>query len=127
MNEMTYNKQYHYIDSISVLLDLDTVIYIFVLALIIWGIIRLVLRIKKKQEMRFLDYLGKYFYSAYIPVFIFYSIQLIMSHQYIATNIIINFLPVVYGVVLQLIFRTICNGRKRKTIKSSGVMSSEEK
>ena len=112
MKEMNYDKPYHYIDSISVFLDLDTVIYIFVLALIIWGIIRLVQKVGKKQGMSFLCFLAKYLYAAYVPVFVFYMVQLIMSHQYIVTNIIISCLPIVYGVIFQLIFKVIRNRRQ---------------
>lgn len=113
-SNLVYDKPYHYIDSISVFLDMDTPIYTFVLALIIWGIIRLVCKLKGKRGMSFLEFLARYLYTAYVPVFLFYLVSLIISQKFITTNIIITFLPLVYGVILQAIFIWIKRIRDKK-------------
>ena len=104
MNELEYRKSNHYIDSPSVFWDLDSLIYIVALGLIIWGIIRLVSRIRNSRKMSFAEYISKYFYSAYVPIFLLFFVQLLISGVFIPTNIIICVLPLVYGLIIQIIF-----------------------
>lgn len=103
MNETIYNKPYHYIGSPSVFWDLDSLVYIVVLGLIIWGIIRLVGKIRHGRKMSILEYGAKWFFTAYVPVFLLFFISLMMSGNFIATNLIISFLPLVYGIIIQVV------------------------
>lgn len=40
-NEMTYDKKYHFLDSFSVFMDIDSLIYILISALLIWMIVNI--------------------------------------------------------------------------------------
>lgn len=107
MNNLEYNKEYHFIDSPSVFWDLDTLIYLAILSLIIWGTIRLFGKIKDARSMTYPEYCARFLYTAYIPIFLFYFIPLLISGMFIPSNFIISFLPLVYGGIIQLIFHLV--------------------
>lgn len=105
--ELVYTKENHFIDSPSVFWDLDSFVYIFVLALIIFGIVRLVQKKKGADKISFVHFLAKYMIVCALPVFVLFLVQLLMSGVFIPTNWIITFLPLVYGIIIQLIFFAI--------------------
>lgn len=121
-NNLDYNKPYHYIDSPSVLLDLDAVVYILLLALVIWWIVRTLQKIKNKEKISFGDFCATYLYVSYVPWFILFMTQMIISGRYLATNIIISVLPLPYGVLMQLVFKGIIKiYNKRRNIKNGKI------
>lgn len=101
-NEMTYDKKYHFLDSFSVFMDIDSLIYILVSAWLIWMIVNIYNKSQKKKKVYFGAFISKYMVLCSIPVFVFYAITLIMSGMYVFNNIVILFLPLVYGIVIQL-------------------------
>lgn len=120
-NRLEYSKELHWVDSPSVFWDMDAVIYIAILSLLIWGIVRLVQKKKGSEKIRFIDYCAKYLYTAYLPLFILFAVPLLMSGQYyILSNIIISLLPLVYGVILQLLFILIRKMRAKNELKRNG-------
>ena len=114
--EMTYNKKYHFLDSFSVFMDIDSLVYIFISALLIWIIANIYSKSKKKKKIGFSIFVSKYMFVCAIPVFVFYAIMLIMSGIYVFNNIVILFLPLVYAIVIQFIF-SIFLKQKRKNNK----------
>ncbi len=114
MNELVYDKKYHYWDSVSVFLDIDSLIYILVMMMIFWGITRIICRVKKKEKISVFDFIRKYMIISAIPIFLLFAVSLIMSGLYIRNNIIIAFLPLVYGVIIQVIFMIIGKIKKNK-------------
>ena len=103
--EMTYNKKYHFWDSFSVFMDIDSLIYIFISTLLIWIIANIYSKSKKGKRISFRIFVSKYMFVCAIPVFAFYAIMLIMSGVYVLNNIVILFLPLLYAAIIQLIFR----------------------
>ena len=91
MNELVYDKKYHYWDSVSVFLDIDSLIYILMLMMIFWGISR----IKNKEKISIVDFISKYMINSSIPIYLLFAVQLKMSGMYIKNNIIVTFLPLV--------------------------------
>jgi len=114
MNELVYDKKYHYWDSISVFLDIDSLIYMLVSIMIFWGIARIICKVKKKEKISIFVFISKYTIISAIPIFLLFAVQLIMSGKYIKNNIIIAFLPLVYGVLIQVIFMIIRKFKKEK-------------
>lgn len=112
-NEMTYNKKYHFLDSFSIFLDIDSLIYILISTLLIWAIANIYIKTKKRQKICFSIFVSKYMLVCAIPVFVFYAIMLIMSGVYVLNNIVILFLPLVYALIIQLIFRIIVRNRNK--------------
>jgi len=114
MNELTYNKEYHYWDSISVFLDIDSLIYILVSMMIFWGIARIILKVRKKEKISIFVFISRYMIISAVPIFLLFAIQLIMSGMYVTNNIIITFLPLVYGILIQAIFMIVRKSKKEK-------------
>lgn len=115
MDELVYDKKYHFIDSVSVWLDLDSLIYIAVSLLLIWGIANLVMKIKKKPSLNILKFMARYMILCSLPIFILFGVQLLMSGMYyIVSNVIITFLPLLYGAIIQLICVLVCKHQQRK-------------
>ncbi len=106
-NPEDYGKPFHYLLSPSTFLDLDSFVYIVVLALLVFGIVRLVAKCKGRKGISFIDFFAKYMFACSIPVFLLFFVQLAMSGQWVVTNIIITCLPLVYGLIIQLIFMLI--------------------
>ena len=111
-NEMTYNKKYHFLDSFSVFMDIDSLIYILVSALLIWAIVNIYFKAKKKNRINFGVFVSKYMFFCAIPVFVFYAIMLIMSGVYVFNNIVVLFLPLVYAFVIQLVCYLLIKQKK---------------
>lgn len=106
-NPDAYGKPFHYLLSPSVFLDLDSFVYIVTVALLVFAVTRIVQRQKKKEKMGLVNFLGKYMIICSIPVFLLFFIQLAMSGQWSASNVIISVLPLVYGAIIQLIFMLV--------------------
>lgn len=104
MEELVYDKKYHFWDSVSVWLDADSIIYLAVVVLIAFGLMVLISKIKHKEHISFFDFLRKYTFVCALPIFALFLIQLIASGIFVKNNIIVTFLPLLYGVVLQGIF-----------------------
>lgn len=103
MNEMVYNKEYHFLDSVSVWLDLDSLVYILVILFLAFGVTNLILKLRKKKLINLLVFTKNFMVLCAIPVFVLFGVQLIMSGMFIIGNIIITFLPLIYAVIIQLI------------------------
>ena len=108
---MVYDKENHFIDSFSVWLDLDSCVYIIVILLIAWGVTRLVQKTKKKDKISLLKFTSKYMIFCSLPIFVLFAVQLIMSGLFVANNIIVTFLPLIYGAIIQLICHIIVRHR----------------
>ena len=106
-NPEEYGKPFHYLLSSSTFLDLDSFVYIVVLTLIVFGIARLVAKCKGRKGIHFIDFFAKYIFVCSVPVFLLFFVQLAMSGQWVMTNIIIACLPLLYGLIIQLIFMLI--------------------
>ena len=52
-NEMTYDKKYHFLDSFSVFMDIDSLIYILISALLVWIIVNIYAKSKKRAKIGF--------------------------------------------------------------------------
>ena len=115
-NEMTYNKKYHFLDSFSVFMDIDSLIYILISALLAWAIMNVYHKFQKKNKISFGVFVSKYLFFCSIPVFVFYAIMLIMSKVYVFNNIVVLFLPVVYAIIIQFVVRILLK-KKRKNDK----------
>ena len=111
-NEMTYDKKYHFLDSFSVFMDIDSLIYILISALLVWAIVNIYYKSKKKDKIHFGVFVSKYMLFCSIPVFMFYAVMLIMSGVYVFNNIVILFLPLVYAIVIQFVFTLYLSGRR---------------
>lgn len=111
-NEMTYDKKYHFLDSFSVFLDIDSLIYILISALLVWLIANIYTKSKKRANIGFASFVSKYMFVCSLPTFIFYAIMLVISGVYIINNVVILFLPLVYGAFIQLL---ACKIIKRKS------------
>lgn len=62
-NPEDYGKAFHYLLSPSTFLDLDSFVYqIVVLALIVFGIARLVAKCKGRKGIHFIDFFAKYMF-----------------------------------------------------------------
>ena len=114
MNELVYDKKYHYWDSVSVFLDIDSLIYILVSMMIFLGITRIICRVKKEEKISLFDFISKNMIISSIPIFLLFAVQLIMSGKYMKNNIIITFLPLLYGILIQVIFLIIREFKKDK-------------
>ena len=103
-NEMTYNKKYHFLDSFSVFLDIDSLLYILISALLIWQIVNMYYKWKKRKKISFGVFISRYMFVCSIPVFVFYAIMLVISGVYVFNNIVILFLPLLYASMIQFVF-----------------------
>lgn len=100
-----YGKPFHYLLSPSIWLDLDSIVYIVVVALIVFCAVKIVAKFKKsKKKVKIIDFFAKYMLACSIPVFLQFFIQLFISGQWIMSNIIVCILPIIYGAIIQLIF-----------------------
>lgn len=111
-DEITYNKKYHFLDSFSVFLDIDSLIYILISALLIWAVANGFSRMKKGKKIRFGTFVSKYMIICAIPVFLFYAVMLIMSGVYVYNNIVVLFLPLLYAAIIQFVVRIILKNKK---------------
>lgn len=102
-----YSKPFHYLLSPATYLDLDSFVYIVVLALLVFAIVRLVAKCKGRKGISFVNFFAKYMLVCAAPVFLLFFVQLAMSGQWSVSNAIICFLPLLYGLILQLIFKLI--------------------
>ncbi len=112
-NEMTYDKKYHFLDSFSVFLDIDSLIYILIFALLVWIIANIYAKSKKRAKIGFDLFVRKYMFVCSLPTFIFYAIMLVMSGVYVFNNVVILFLPLVYGAIIQLLVSIIIKHKRR--------------
>lgn len=104
---MVYDKDYHFWDSPAVFLDVDSIVYIGVLAVVAWLVVRLIQKIKGKEKISIIDFLAKYMILCSLPIFILYLCQLIPSGWYTLNSVTICILPLVYGVLVQIIFMVV--------------------
>jgi len=107
-----YGKPFHYLLSPSIWLDLDSLIYITIVAILSFAVVRIVAKGKRKKGTNIIDFLAKYMFICSVPVFILFFIQLILSGQRRLDNIIISILPILYGGIIQLVFMIINKIRK---------------
>ena len=112
-NEMTYDKKYHFLDSFSVFMDIDSLIYILISALLVWIIVNIYVKSKKRAKIGFGWFVSKYMFVCSLPTFIFYAIMLVMSGVYVFNNVVILFLPLVYGVIIQVLVSIIIKHKRR--------------
>jgi len=70
-NEMTYDKKYHFLDSFSVFMDIDSLIYILISTLIAWIIVNISAKSKKRATIGFGLFVGKYMFVCSIPTLFF--------------------------------------------------------
>ena len=112
-NEMTYDKKYHFLDSFSVFMDIDSLIYILISTLIAWLIVNIYAKSKKRSKIGFSWFVSKYIFVCSIPTFIFYAIMLVMSGVYVFNNVVILFLPLAYGAIIQGIVNIIIKQKRR--------------
>ena len=113
-NEMTYDKKYHFIDSFSVFMDIDSLIYILISALLIWIVVNIYVKSKKRTKIGFGSFVSKYMFVCSLPTFIFYAIMLVMSGVYVFNNVVILFLPLAYGAIIQGIVNIIIKQKKSR-------------
>lgn len=106
-NPEAYGKPFHYLLSPSVFLDLDSFVYIVILSLIVFAVVRIVQKVKGKKGTSVLDFYAKYMIVCSVPVFLLFFVQLAMSGQWTANNVIISILPLLYGLLIQLIFMLV--------------------
>ena len=104
MNELSYEKKWHFWDSPSILLDIDSLIYLVVSVVFIWGIVCIVKKRMKKDSIKLSDFIGRYMILCSLPVFCIFLVQLIMSGKFILSNWIVTFLQLIYAVIIQAIF-----------------------
>lgn len=115
-----YGKPFHYLLSPSIWLDLDSLIYIVVVALLAFGAVRIIVKCKNSnKKVKIIDFFARFMIPCSIPVFLLFFIHLIKSGQWTVSNIIVSILPIVYGAIIQLIFIIIRKmaGRERNTAK----------
>lgn len=112
-NEMTYDKKYHFIDSFSVFMDIDSLIYILISALLIWTIVNIYVKSKKGAKIGFGSFISRYMFVCAIPTFVFYAVMLVRSGVYMFNNIVVLFLPLVYALVIQLVAGIIMKRKRR--------------
>ena len=110
-NEMAYNKKYHFLDSCSVFLDIDSLLYILISTLLIWLIVNMYYKWKKRKKISFDVFISRYMLVCSIPVFVFYAIMLAISGVYVFNNIVILFLPLLYASIIQFVFRRLIKKR----------------
>ena len=113
-NEMTYDKKYHFLDSFSVFMDIDSLIYILISTLIAWLIVNIYAKSKKRSKIGFSWFVSKCIFVCSIPTFIFYAIMLVMSGVYVFNNVVILFLPLAYGAIIQGIVNIIIKQKKSR-------------
>lgn len=107
-----YGKPFHYLLSPSNWLDLDSLIYIAIVAILVFAVARIVAKCKGKKGTNIIDFLAKYMFICSVPIFILFFIQLVLSGQWRLDNIIISILPILYGGIIQLVFMIINKVRK---------------
>ena len=112
-NEMTYDKKYHFLDSFSVFMDIDSLIYILISTLIAWLIVNIYVKSKKRSKIGFSWFVSKYMFVCSLPTFIFYAIMLVMSGVYVFNNVVILFLPLVYGAIMQVVVSIIIKHKRK--------------
>ena len=112
-NEMTYDKKYHFLDSFSVFMDIDSLIYILISALLVWIIVNIYAKSKKRAKIGFGWFVSKYMFVCSLPTFIFYAIMLVMSGVYVFNNVVILFLPLVYGAIMQVVVSIIIKHKRK--------------
>ena len=111
MNELNYNKELHWVDSISVWLDIDTVLYLVVIILIAYKTMHI---IKKKKCISLFTFVKKYSLICALPLFALYAVQLCLSNIYIYKNIVTTILPIIYALIIQCVFILIDKIKKKK-------------
>ncbi len=111
MENLVYDKKYHFLNSLSVWLDLDSLVYILAVLLLAWGITNLICKCRKQRGIKLFRFAKKYMILCALPIFILFAVQLAMSGIWTSGNILIAFLPLLYGAVIQIIF-IIINPKK---------------
>ena len=114
MNELVYDKDYHYIDSISVWLDVDTVLYLAVIILLVYKTLHIIKSYKKKECISLFTFVKKYSLICALPLFALYAVQLCLSNIYIYKNIVTTILPIIYALIIQCVFILIDKIKKKK-------------
>lgn len=113
MFDNSYSKPFHISGSPSVFLDLDSLIYIVVSSTLVWLIVCAVKKIKGIKPSSYFEFIGKYMIVCALPVFIINLIMLFMNSKMIFTNCIICILPLLYGLVIQILFTFIRKYRRK--------------
>ena len=117
MFDSSYHKPFHIGGSPSVFLDLDTLVYITVLALLSWLIVRVIQKKKGKAEIGLAVFVSRYMLFCSGIVFLAYLVNLLLYGQMVLNNWIICFLPLVYGGIIQLIGFIAVKMKKRQISK----------
>lgn len=113
-NPEAYSKPFHYLLSPSVFLDLDSFVYITAVALLVFAVLRIIQKSRGRKGTGLVDFLARYMIICSVPVFLLFFVQLTVSGQWNANNIIISVLPLLYGLIIQLIFMLIRKLRSKK-------------
>lgn len=103
MFDSSYHKPFHIAGSPSVFLDLDTFVYITVLALFSWLIVRGIQKKKGKDKIGLAMFVSRYMLICSGVVFLAYLVNLLLFGKMVLSNWIICFLPLLYGGIIQLI------------------------
>lgn len=80
-----YGKPFHYLLSPSIWLDLDSFVYIVVVALIVFGVVKIVAKFKKsKKKVKIIDFFFKVHACLFYPGVssVFYSVVHLRSMDY---------------------------------------------
>ena len=112
MKELSYEKKWHFWDSPSVFLDIDSLIYLDVSVVLIWSIVCADKNRMKKESIKFSDFVSSYTILCSVPVVCIFLVQLMMSGIFILSNWIVAFLPLIYSIIIQVILMIIKKWKK---------------
>lgn len=115
MFDENYSKPFHIAGSLSMFLDLDSFVYVMLTSLIIWLLVRLLQKKRGLKRISYITFMSKCTLFCAVPIFLLFLIQLIISGQMVLSNWIICFLPLIYGIIIQLIFYGIKKIKNEKT------------
>ena len=114
MFDKSYSKPFHISGSPSVFLDIDSLIYILICSVLAWFLIKVIQKIKGKNQSGYCEFISKYMIICAFPVFVAYLITLLLNGKMVLSNWIICFLPLTYGLIIQ-VFLVFVRKMKQKT------------
>ena len=117
MFDENYPKPFHYAGSPSPFLDLDTFVYILVMALVIWLVVRFLQRIRGKTQISYISFMSRYLLFCSTILFLIYFFSLLINGKMVLSNWIVCFLPLLYGTIIQFCFYTWGNIKKLGKVK----------
>lgn len=117
MFDENYSKPFHYAGSPSPFLDLDTFVYIMIIALEIWLVLRRVQRKKGKTQILYSEFMSRYMLPSSAILFIIYLISLLLNGKMVLSNWIVCFLPLLYSTIIQFIFYMYRKIKKQEKVR----------